>query len=222
MATRRIWAAFMISPTGDHLPDTRLVQGRLRSPQEVDRVLYVPGLPSRYGPPHQTDCSETEGTEESRDAQDGRGVHLPVSYQASPSYGLGSGLELGLYEQYRLPHRRRRREDAFERDQEGDEREVGHHKVGVEWQIFSGQPAHIGTLQNGDAGVVTQRPVELAVADVDGEHPLGPPLQQGVGEPSRRCSSIEAGTSLHRHAEPGDGDVQFLAGARDEAFVLGD
>src|SRR5215218_2790790 len=208
----------MVSPTADHLSDTRLVQGRLRSLEQVHRVLNVPRLPSCDRPLCRTDGAETEGTEVPGDAVYHSDVPLPVLYQASASYRLGSRLELGLDQHYRLPQRGSGREEAFERDREGDEREVGHQKIGVERQIFCGQGAHVGPLHNGHAWIVTQRPVELAVAYVDGEDSLGSSLQECVGKPSRRCSGIQAGTSLHPHAKLVDGGVQFLAGPRHKAF----
>src|SRR5918994_1231497 len=144
MPTLRIRPTFVVSPTADHLSDARLVQGRLRSPEQVHRVLYIPRLPSCDGPSCRTDGAETEGTEVPGDAVYHRDVHLPGPYQASASYGLGSRLELGLDQQDRLPQRRSGREEAFERDRERDEREVGHQKVGVERQIFCGQLSHVG------------------------------------------------------------------------------
>src|SRR5215203_2460621 len=191
----------MVSPTADHLSQACLVQGRLRSLQQVHRVLQIPRLPSCDSPACRTDGAETEGSEVSGDVAYYGGMYLPVPYQASASYELGSRLELGLDKQDRLPQRGGGREEAFERDREGDEREVGHQKIRVERQIFCGQGAHVGPLHNGDAWIVTQRPVELAVAYVDGEHPLGSSLQECVGKPSRRCSGIEARTSLYPHAK---------------------
>src|SRR5215218_9105204 len=222
MPTLRIRPAFMVSPTADHLSDARLVQGRLRSPEQVHRVLQIPRLPSCDSPPCNTDGAEAEGTEIPSDAVYHRDVDLPVPHQASASYGLGSRLELGLDQQDRLPQRGSGREEAFERDRKRDEREVGHQKVGVERQIFCCQPAHVGPLHNDHAWIVTQRPVELAITYVDGEHPLGSSLQECVGKPSCRCSGIETGTSLHPHAKLVDGGVQFLAGPRHKAFGLVD
>src|SRR5215211_8275054 len=218
MPTLRIRPAFMVSPTADHLSDARLVQGQLRSPEQVHRVLHIPRLPSCDGPSCRADGAETEGTEVPGDAVYHPDVHLPVPHEASASYGLWSRLELGLDQQDRFQQRGSSREEAFERDRERDEREVGHQKVRVERQIFCGQPAHVGPLHHSDTWIVTQRPVELAVAYVDGEDSLGSSLQECVGKPSRRCSGIQAGTSLHPHAKLVDGGVQFLAGPRHKAF----
>src|SRR5215208_215913 len=155
MPTLRIRAAFMMSPTADHLTDTRLVQVRLRSPEQVHRVLEIPRLPSCDGPQCRSDSTETEGTEVPGDAAYHGGVYLPVPYEASATYRLGPRLELGLDEQDRLLQRESGREDAFQRDRERDEREVCHQKVGLERQICSRQPAHVGPLHNGDAWIVT-------------------------------------------------------------------
>src|ERR687889_295321 len=212
MPTLRIRAASRVSPTADHLSDSHLVQARLHSPEKVHRVLEIPRLPSCDGPPCHTNSTETERTEVPGDAAYHGGVHLPVFHHASASYRLGSRLELGLDQQDRLPKRGSGREYAFQRDRERDEREVSHQKVGLERQIFSGQSTNVGPLHNTNAWIVTQRPVELAVAYVDSEHPLGSSSKEYVGKPSRRCSGIKAGTSLHQHAELADGGVQFLAG----------
>src|SRR5215210_1951476 len=100
MPTRRIWAEFMVSPTGDYLSHARLGQGRLRSLYKVDRVLHVPGFPSRYGPPHHTDSTETARTEVLCDARNHCSVHLLVLHEAPASHGPGSGFELRLDEEY--------------------------------------------------------------------------------------------------------------------------
>src|SRR5215203_5076703 len=146
MATRRISAAFIALATADHRPESCFVHGRLCSPEKVDRVLHVPGLPSRDGTPRHADSAETERTEEFRDAQYHSDVHLRVAYETSASDRLGTRLELGLDEQYRLPQRRRGREEALQSDGQRDEREVGHQKIGVERQILSRQSSHVGPL----------------------------------------------------------------------------
>src|SRR5215212_1031966 len=218
MPTRRILAASMVSPTTDHLPDTRFVQGRIHSPDEVDRVLYVPRLPASDGAPHHAGRTESEGSEVLCYAKDHGDVYLSIFYEASPAYGFGTRFELGLHEQYRLSQPRCGRAQTFECDRQGDKREVCHQKVGLERQILPSQPAHVGPLHDGDARVVAQGPVELSVADIHSEYPLCSSLQKYVGKSSRRCSCIDAGASLRPHAELVDGRVEFLASARDEAM----
>src|SRR5215208_5677140 len=82
--------------------------------------------------------------------------------------------------------------------------------------------AHVGPLHDSDAWIVAQGPVELAVTHVDSEHLLSSSLQECVGKSSRRCSGVQAGSSLHPHTELVDSGVQFLTGARHEAFILVD
>src|SRR5215212_214464 len=218
MPTRRMLAVSMVSPTTDHLPDSRFIQGRIPSPGEVDRVLYIPRLPARDGAPHHSIRTESEGSEVLDYDEDHTDVHLSVSYEATPPYGFGTGFELGLDEQYRLSKPWCRRAQSFERDRQGDKREVRHEKVRLERQILPPQPAHVGPLHDGDARVVTQGPVELAVPDIDSQHPLCSSLQEHVGKTSCRCSCIDAGAPLPSHAERVDGRVEFLAGARDESI----
>src|SRR5215207_1244483 len=126
MPILRISPAFIASATSDHRPDLCLVQTRLHSPDQADRVLHVPGLPSRDGSTRHTDRTETKRTKELRDTHDHGGVHPRISHETSASDRLGSRFELGFYEQYRLPQRQRGREETLKSYRERDEREVRH------------------------------------------------------------------------------------------------
>ena len=52
--------------------------------------------------------------------------------------------------------------------------------------------ARVEVLDDDDARVVAQLPVQLAVADVERDHACGAALQQHVGEAAGRCADVEA------------------------------
>src|SRR5665811_658216 len=76
-------------------------------------------------------------------------------------------------------------------------------------------------LHHGDAGVLAQAPVELAVAHVDGQHPGGAALEQPVDEPARGTADVADVLAVDGHAELGHGVVELVAAAGDEAWPRG-
>ena len=91
-----------------------------------------------------------------------------------------------------------------------------------EGQVGGLELAGVEPLDHVDPRVLAQPPVELAVGDVERDHPGGAALQQAVGEAAGRGADVEA-------VEPGDVDaervervVELEPAARDEARPLVD
>ena len=64
-------------------------------------------------------------------------------------------------------------------------------------------------LEDGNAFVLAQLPVELAVADVDSSDRSGAPLQEAVGEPSGRGPGIERVAPRYVDAERVEGMAEL-------------
>ena len=103
-----------------------------------------------------------------------------------------------------------------------DEGDVGHHEVGRVGQVARRQRARVGALEHGDALVGAQRPVQLAVGDVERDDVRGAALQQAVGEAAGRGADVQAaapgGVDARRVERVGELDPA----ARDEARALVD
>src|SRR3989442_7504611 len=84
---------------------------------------------------------------------------------------------------------------------ERDERDVDDDEVDQAWQITGGEVARIEAFDDDHTRIVSQRPVELAVADVERDHARRAALEQGVGEPSGRSPDVERLASLHSNAK---------------------
>ena len=76
--------------------------------------------------------------------------------------------------------------------------------------------AGVGALEHGDAVVVAQAPVQLAVGDVERHHVLGSALEQAVGEAAGRGADVEGATAPGVDREHIEGIGQLASAARDE------
>ena len=79
-----------------------------------------------------------------------------------------------------------------------------------------GQLARVRPLQHGDARVVAELRVQLAVADVERDHARGAALEQAVGEAARRGADVERSRGPSSvEAERVERVRELLAAARD-------
>src|SRR5918998_1255984 len=220
IATRLTRPAPIFSATCHDLPRARLVHRRPRAPDQVHRELLVAGLPPGNSRGRQVHGAKPEGSEQPHDVQDRGGPDRRVADEAAAAYQIRSRLELGLDEDERLPQRGRRGEQRPQRDPERDKREVGHQKIGGKGQILAPQMPHVCPLEYSDLLVLAQRPVELAVPDVHGDHPPRPALEEDVREAAGRCAGIQARPSLDVYPKIVEGSVEFLPRPGDETVTL--
>ncbi len=96
---------------------------------------------------------------------------------------------------------REQRGNAGENVPQGDERHIDGDDVDERRQVARLERSRVGALDDHDARIVAESPVELSVADVVGNHAYGPALQQHVGEAARGCPDIERFASLNGDAE---------------------
>ncbi len=94
----------------------------------------------------------------------------------------------------------------------------------VDWtrKIGERQGARIEVLDGNDSRVVAQRPVQLPVADVEGDDARRSALEQHVGEASGRCADVERLAAVHLDAEGIEGMRQLEPAAADVRMVSAD
>ena len=144
-------------------------------------------------------------------------VHRRVADDALRRVGAAC-LELRLDEHERLPAGRRQRERRRQDARRGDERDVARDRARagraarLRWRAF----VRSSTV---DPAVRPQPRVELAVADVERDHPRGAALQQAIGEPAGRRAEVEAVASRRdrRRARRARGRASRRRGRRSAA-----
>src|SRR2546427_3884372 len=112
-----------------------------------------------------------------------------------------AGFELGLDERNHVAawpqDRRHHGQDLAERD----ERDVDDDEVDRAGQVAGREVARIEALDDDHARIVSKRPVELAVADVERDHAQRAALDEGVGETAGRGADVERLASLDLNAK---------------------
>ena len=88
-------------------------------------------------------------------------------------------------------------------------------------ETFAGQPPGVGALEHGDARVLAQPPVQLPVADVDGDHARGAALQQAVDEAAGGAAQVDRVLAGHVDVQARERRVELVAAARDVAAARG-
>ena len=114
-------------------------------------------------------------------------------------------LELRLRQQQRVAARPQPPCKMHQRTGERDERQIGHQQVETaRWrasgQRRAGEFANMQSFQRHHACVAAQPIVQLAVANVESDHPRRPAAQQHIGETAGALSDVQADEV--RHVEP--------------------
>ncbi len=89
-------------------------------------------------------------------------------------------------------------------------------ELGAVRQLLRRERARVRPFDHGDARVLAQAPVELAVRYVQRDDVVGAALQQAVREPARGRADVEAAAPVHGHPEGVERVRQLDAAARDE------
>src|SRR5262249_5689783 len=188
----------------DGIGDPLLESGRelgIVSLDEVEDVLMVSlraGEPRVYDPARLGSGPRQLAGHLSQDAP----PDLGVADHAARRFGA-AGLELGLDEHERLPPRCAELEHRHERERHREERDVACDQLRSERQLAD--RARVHALEHGDARIVADLRVKLAVADVERDHPRRTALEQHVREPACRRADVEA-------VEAGDDDAESVEG----------
>src|SRR5215210_752466 len=122
-------------------------------------------------------------------------------------------LELRLDEHERSPRGRREPQRRREREPDRDERDVARHELRRERELR--HVPGVDALEHRHARVLAQPRVQLAVPDVEGDHPRRPSLEQDVGEAAGRRADVECVNAGDVDPERVERVRQLVAGARD-------
>ena len=117
-------------------------------------------------------------------------VHRRVADDALAHFGA-AGLELRLDQRDDVGARPQQRRDDGQDLPQRDERHVDGDDIDGTRQIGERQVARVEVLDDDDARIVAQRPVDLAVADVERHDARRAALQQDVGEAAGRRADVE-------------------------------
>ncbi|MMZ60462.1 hypothetical protein D1872_225550 [compost metagenome] len=129
-------------------------------------------------------------------------MYFRIAHHAGFSYFLPPGLELRLNQGGDIrgagEQLQERRKNNFQRDKRHVD--AGETRTGSV-QIGGSHIAKIRPLFDVDTLIVTERPIELIVADIDRVNVTGSVLQCAIGEPSGRGSDIQHDSSVQIDAE---------------------
>jgi hypothetical protein len=109
-------------------------------------------------------------------------MHGRVADDAAGRIGA-SGFELRLDEDERDPVGDREPEGRWQHEGRGDERHVARDELRRERERR--EPARVHPLEHDHPLVPAEPGVQLAVADVERDHPRGAALQEAIGEAAR-------------------------------------
>ena len=131
-----------------------------------------------------------------------------------PDFALAC-LELRLDEHERIPARLQERQDRGESEANADEGDVTGEEIGAERELA--EVARVRPLHDGDARVVAKLRMQLAVADIDGDHSRNAVLEQVIGEAAGGRADVDAVARVELDLELLEGVRELLAAPRDEA-----
>src|SRR5262249_45327365 len=137
----------------------------------------------------------------------------------SPARLAAARLELRLHEHDCPPPRRRQLEQRRQRLPHADERDIADDQPRREREL--GDMARVRPLEHDNPRVFPNTRVQLAIADVEGDHPCGAALQEDVREAARGRSDVEAVASCRVDAENVQCMGKLDAAARDVRLAAG-
>ncbi len=183
---------------------------------------------------HQTGVRQTEGTRGLDDVCHHARMDGLVAHDAAFADILAPRLELGFDQRDDLAARRQKRRYHRQNVLQRNERHVDRHqseRPGLDWQVLRSEPPRVGAFDDDDPWVGANLPVELVVADVEGDNPGRAALQQHVGEAARGSADVEGnnagginakGVERVRKLEPATTDPGMIGSAKHDLDVAGD
>ena len=157
-------------------------------------------VPMRSNPSASADCATSS---------DDTLPHVVVSHDAALADFGAAGLELRLHQDDHVAagveERWDDREDETQRDERHVDRDDGE-DARVWWKLIGSQRSRVHALDDGHSRVAAQLPIELAVADVEGDHAPRAALEEHVGESARRGADVQPEPFAHVDAK----DVQRM------------
>ena len=145
-------------------------------------------------------------------------VHHRIAHDATPRHIRLPRLELRLDQDERLPAALGEGEDRRQNGPDADEGDVAGDELRRERQL--GEVPRVRPLEHRHALVRPHARIELTVADVHCDHPGRAALEQAVREATGRRPDIDAVEAGDVEPQNGEGVVELLPSARDEARRL--
>ena len=103
---------------------------------------------------------------------------------------------------------------------DGNEGHVHHRKIRAQGKLLQSQRPRVGALHDGNARVVAQPPVQLAVAHVDGVDVLCPVAQQHVGKAAGGRADVHGDRAGNVRPKGGNGFFQLMAAPAGELVLF--
>ncbi len=144
-----------------------------------------------------------------------------IADHAARAHAILADLELRLHHGNDIGVGRRARRQCGQHCGQRDERQVGDHQVDRAADRVGRQIAHVGALHHGHARIGAQRPGQLAVADVDGDHLAGAAVEQDLGEPAGRGAGVQAASAVDGQPEGVQCADEFVGATRHPAAFVG-
>jgi len=157
----------------------------------------------------------SEPTGRTRSTEERIAPRPDVAHHAALAHALPADLELGLDQSQAVIARGRAGQDGGQHLVQRDERHIDDHQVRRVRKLLPAQGAGVLALEHAHTGVRAQAPVQLAIADVDGNDVLGPALEQQVGEAARARADIARPPPGHGALQHGQGVCELHRAARD-------
>ena len=164
--------AHAVPPSGSTLSSSasRSPAGPPRSNQtKVSRLPFGPGSPDEASPTDNQPLVLSGGGDRADRVAAVGGL---ADHPAAPD-ALGPELELRLDHRQQVEPLARAARDGAQQLRQRDERDVDGHEGRLEGEHGLVEAARVYALHHGHAPVLPKLPVELAVADVDRDHPCG-------------------------------------------------
>src|SRR6266853_979875 len=124
-------------------------------------------------------------------ASDDRAMLLRVAHDAPLPHRAFADLELRLDQGDDLAGWAEQLPNTRQHQPQGDEGNVDDRQVGRQRQLL--QVSDVDPLHDGDARILAQAPGQLAIADVNRDHPRRPALEEDIGKAASRRPYIQGG-----------------------------
>lgn len=143
-----------------------------------------------------------------------------VANDASAAHLFAGEFKLGFDEHDKISLWIQQSKDRGENQGQGNKADIGDREMERRREVAWLEETGIDAFVNNDAGILSESPVELAVADIKGVDAGGSVLEQAVGESSSGGTDIDADFVFDSDLKGGEGVFEFEAAASDVFFGL--
>jgi len=149
-------------------------------------------------------------------------MHLRIAHDSAFAHLALRGLKLRLHQNDHSARRREQRRDRRNKHGGGDETGVADGQIERLGTVSRLKVPRVDAFADGDARVVPDLPIELAMADVKSPDVGRAALKQAVGEASRGSADVEARPARGMNLKVIESGRQLEAAAADVRHPLAD